>query len=72
MQIHLDMLGGIAGDMFIAALLHAFPQHERRVLRIVIRGRSGLVVGTPQRVDHGCFHSIAACAVTSGTSTSRS
>ncbi len=32
MQIHLDMLGGIAGDMFIAALLDAFPQHERRVL----------------------------------------
>lgn len=32
MQIHLDMLGGIAGDMFIAALLDAFPQHEKRVL----------------------------------------
>jgi len=32
LQIHLDMLGGIAGDMFIAALLDAFPQHERRVL----------------------------------------
>jgi len=32
LQIHLDMLGGIAGDMFIAALLDAFPQHETRVL----------------------------------------
>ncbi len=32
MQIHLDMLGGIAGDMFIAALLDAFPEHEKPVL----------------------------------------
>ena len=26
-HIHLDPVGGIAGDMFIAALLHAFPDH---------------------------------------------
>ena len=28
MHIHLDAVGGVAGDMFVAALLDAFPQHE--------------------------------------------
>jgi uncharacterized protein (TIGR00299 family) protein len=28
MEVHLDPLGGMAGDMFIAAVLHAFPEHE--------------------------------------------
>ena len=28
MEVHLDPVGGIAGDMFIAALLHAFPEHR--------------------------------------------
>jgi len=32
MQIHLDALGGIAGDMFAAALLDAFPEQESGVL----------------------------------------
>ena len=27
-HLHLDALGGAAGDMFVAALLHAFPEHE--------------------------------------------
>jgi uncharacterized protein (TIGR00299 family) protein len=31
-QLHLDPIGGIAGDMFIAALLDAFPEHEEGVL----------------------------------------
>jgi pyridinium-3,5-bisthiocarboxylic acid mononucleotide nickel chelatase len=31
MQIHLDALGGMAGDMFAAALLDAFPEHEAGV-----------------------------------------
>ena len=31
-HIHLDALGGIAGDMFIAALLDAFPEHEAAVV----------------------------------------
>jgi len=31
-HIHLDPLGGIAGDMFIAALLDAFPEHEGATL----------------------------------------
>jgi len=32
MQIHLDALGGVAGDMFAAALLDAFPDQEAGVL----------------------------------------
>lgn len=35
MQIHLDALGGMAGDMFAAALLDAFPEHEAGVLASV-------------------------------------
>ncbi len=31
MEVHLDLVGGLAGDMFIAALLDAFPEHERAV-----------------------------------------
>lgn len=31
MQIHLDALGGMAGDMFAAALLDAFPEHAEGV-----------------------------------------
>ncbi|KGM30320.1 nickel pincer cofactor biosynthesis protein LarC, partial [Inquilinus limosus] len=28
MELHLDPVGGLAGDMFIAALLDLFPEHE--------------------------------------------
>jgi uncharacterized protein (TIGR00299 family) protein len=31
MQIHLDAVGGMAGDMFVAALLDAFPEHAEGV-----------------------------------------
>lgn len=31
-SVHLDAVGGIAGDMFVAAMLDAFPEHEARVL----------------------------------------
>ncbi|WP_020094800.1 LarC family nickel insertion protein [Methylobacterium sp. 285MFTsu5.1] len=31
MHIHLDALGGVAGDMFAAALLDAFPEHRAGV-----------------------------------------
>ncbi len=32
MDVHLDLIGGLAGDMFIAALLDAMPQFEARVV----------------------------------------
>ena len=35
MQIHLDALGGMAGDMFVAAVLDAFPEHEAGVIASV-------------------------------------
>ena len=36
-HLHLDPLGGMAGDMFAAALLSAFPQHESLVADTVAR-----------------------------------
>jgi uncharacterized protein (TIGR00299 family) protein len=32
LELHLDLVGGLAGDMFIAAVLDAFPQYEPRVI----------------------------------------
>ncbi len=32
-HLHLDALGGVAGDMFVAALLHAFPEHEHAAMQ---------------------------------------
>jgi uncharacterized protein (DUF111 family) len=37
MEIHLDPLGGIAGDVFIAAVLDAFPEHEERVYAAIVQ-----------------------------------
>ncbi len=34
-HIHLDPVGGIAGDMFVAALCDAFPQHSAGMLKAV-------------------------------------
>jgi uncharacterized protein (TIGR00299 family) protein len=34
-HIHLDPVGGIAGDMFVAALVDAFPQHRAGMLKAV-------------------------------------
>lgn len=31
-HIHLDPIGGLAGDMFVAAMLDAFPEHEAATL----------------------------------------
>ncbi len=33
MRLHLDPIGGMAGDMFVAAVVDAFPEHEDRLLR---------------------------------------
>ncbi len=38
MHIHLDPVGGIAGDMFIAAVLHAFPKLEAAMVAAVRAG----------------------------------
>jgi uncharacterized protein (TIGR00299 family) protein len=35
LEFHLDLVGGLAGDMFLAALLDAFPQHEPLVQRAI-------------------------------------
>jgi hypothetical protein len=32
LDLHLDLSGGLTGDMFIAAVLDAFPRFERRVI----------------------------------------
>jgi len=40
-HIHLDALGGAAGDMFVAALLHAFPEHEAEAVAAA-RAASGV------------------------------
>lgn len=39
LEIHLDLIGGLGGDMFIAALLDAYPEHEAAV-RAAIAGFS--------------------------------
>ena len=44
-HLHLDPLGGIAGDMFAAALLDAFPEHAEAVASAAAR-----VAGVPCRV----------------------
>jgi len=35
LEVHLDLVGGMAGDMFIAALLDAFPEHEALVQQAI-------------------------------------
>ncbi|MGU3360053.1 LarC family nickel insertion protein [Methylobacterium sp. M6A4_1b] len=61
MQIHLDALGGIAGDMFAAALLDAFPDREAGVLDSIraalpevccelVRHNDGILAGRRFRV----------------------
>jgi hypothetical protein len=35
LELHLDLVGGLGGDMFIAAVLDAFPQYEARVLEAI-------------------------------------
>ncbi len=56
MQIHLDAIGGVAGDMFAAALLDAFPEHEAGVRASVeAASRSGVTCALHPHGD-GTLH----------------
>ena len=51
MHIQLDPVGGIAGDMFAAAVLDAWPELEGPLVAAL--GRAGLdAIATVERVDH--------------------
>ena len=51
MHLHLDPVGGIAGDMFAAAVLDAFPALEAE-LRAALEGSGLGVYASVARVDH--------------------
>ncbi len=64
LHIHLDPLGGIAGDMFIAAMSNAFPELKLRIERVIAEANfagvsiafesknDGVLVGTHFQVFH--------------------
>lgn len=56
-RVHLDLLGGMAGDMFVAALLDALPQHRRGLMD----GLQALDLPVPVALalDPGLDHGIA-------------
>ena len=44
MHIHLDLVGGLSGDMFISAMLNCFPEHEPDLEKVMVAaGFSDLV-----------------------------
>ncbi|TSD87224.1 LarC family nickel insertion protein [Mycobacterium sp. KBS0706] len=49
MELHLDLVGGLAGDMFIAALLDLFPEHEAGLHDSLAR-TGGLLAGVTARL----------------------
>ena len=53
LHLHLDPLGGLAGDMFIAALLDAFPAHAGMVIAAI-----GAVTDTPCRLVPARDHAL--------------
>ncbi len=56
MQIHLDAIGGVAGDMFAAALLDAFPEHEAGVrASVAAAGGAGITCASHPHND-GVLH----------------
>lgn len=48
MELHLDLVGGLAGDMFIAAMLDLFPEHEAGLQESLARTR--LLAGVTARL----------------------
>lgn len=54
MHIHLDLVGGLAGDMFAAALLDAYPEHEEALRRAFANARLDRIAGIGRRAhrDH--------------------
>ena len=48
LHIHLDPLGGVAGDMFVAALLECFPEHRDDVMAAAQK----LAGVACRRIDH--------------------
>lgn len=48
MELHLDLVGGLAGDMFIAAMLDLFPEHEAGLHDSL--ARTGLLTGVSARL----------------------
>lgn len=48
MELHLDLVGGLAGDMFIAAMLDLFPEHEAGLQSSL--ARTGLLAGVTARL----------------------
>ncbi len=49
MELHLDPVGGLAGDMFIAAMLDLFPEHEAGLHGSLAR-TGGLLAGVTARL----------------------
>ncbi len=61
-HLHLDPLGGVAGDMFAAALLHARPDLERDVAEAV-HAATGAAIELRRASDgalHGCGFAVGA------------
>ena len=54
MQIHLDAIGGVAGDMFIAAVLDAFPDLQEGMIEAIRAG--GLPEDIVPHVVEHCDH----------------
>lgn len=60
-HVHLDAVGGIAGDMFVAACLHAWPERSKQ-LEAVVRA-AGLPPDWTVEVESATSHSIAGLRV---------
>ena len=58
-HLHLDAIGGMAGDMFLAAMLSAFPDaHEKLETDLDAAGLSGRVRMEPERIREKGFAAI--------------